>query len=239
MDSRKTKKLLKKHFAEYFAEKGFNLYSNNCVCRISDEIFQGMLFRGSAYGDSVEITVFVMPLFIKSERLVMRIEDELGELMGKGQQWWDFEKNDETKLCRKILKAIDKYAIPFLEQHNTAKKIENDAIKNPMDYQYLFFELFFCSLWNHNWEMAKKLSKQYRAEFESDLENKGKDCISDFEFECMKTVSDMESILKNEQYDKIQKLLEANMRYTNKILKMETKMKPFVKKNKSIMLGGT
>lgn len=115
MKSSYIRKLFQKYIVDSlpgFSLKGHLIYNSNY-----ERILRGFCFEDSAYRkDSINIYVFVQPLYIPAEYLWFNFGKRLNDISEKGgDRWWNISLENEGDIMREVLDLILGPGLTFIE----------------------------------------------------------------------------------------------------------------------------
>lgn len=226
MKNKELNTLIRKYLGEFYEKHGFYQYGYVTAYKITNQIFQGILFDLSRWSDSFTLNIFVMPLFERQEFVGWNIGRRIKELSPKFD-WWDIGTDEagRSRTFQEVKVAIHDYAMPWLNAHDSPRKIlEVGGARAKQDHRIELvysFQLAHCALWEKDWKAAIYYLQLHDQWFESI------DDRSDVDVKRNRIIKSFMKAIDSGEFQKIEMILQKNISFSMKALQFEKKTKKF------------
>jgi hypothetical protein len=214
MRKQKITQILKKYFKNFIRENNFKLLNGDTVVRVTNNLIQGIYFQPSSYSESVNVTVFIQPLFMPRENIVLSFGERWGVVMRKGDYWIKVgDEIDTMNAVSEILFFIKEYTLNWFNMtksscellENYEKHIESPFF--PKDGWNAPYTLGYCALDCGEFDKAKR----YFAEMKRIFDEPG--FRAKWVDERQREVDELCAHLNDPK--KIRKILDENIKFTS------------------------
>jgi hypothetical protein len=107
--------ILKRHFKDFMLENNFKILHGDSLVRIDNNVLQGIYFQPSAYLDNVNIVVFIQPLFVPADNIILSFGESWGIILERGNYWASVNEKDIKETVIEILTFLRDYALPWFD----------------------------------------------------------------------------------------------------------------------------
>lgn len=198
MKSQLVRKISNKYILPYIPEfkiKGHLLYHKDIQYLLS-----GFYFESSAFSStSFTIEVFVQPLYIPDDTIVLTFGNRLGNIAKQREIWWEYNESSEEDISNEVLSLMMNSGIPYLEERRTLEKFSNHY-KNldPNANKHMVEAICYALVLINDYQQAeKRLLSLERVLAQDILKYPGISWIKDIQFRVQLILG----YLKNREYE--------------------------------------
>lgn len=214
MRKKKITQILKKYFKSFMEKNNFKVLNGDTIVRVTNNLMQGVYFQPSAYSESVNITVFIQPLFIPRENIVLSFGERWGVVMGKGDYWVKMENETDTeKAVNEILFFINEYTLNWFNMTKSSCELLENYEKHlgsnfsPKEGWNAPYTLGYCALDCGEFDKASK----YFIKMKDLFEKPG--FKANWVYDRQKETDNLCAFLGDPK--KIREILDANVKFTS------------------------
>lgn len=156
MKSQLVRKISNKYILPHLPE--FKIQGHLLYHRDIQYLLRGFYFESSAFSStSFTIEVFVQPLYIPDDTIILTFGNRLGNIAKQRDIWWDYHESREDEISSEVLSLMMNSGIPYLEERRTLEKFTNHYKNlNPNANKHMIEAICYALILINDYQKAKK-----------------------------------------------------------------------------------